>query len=77
MRRPGFDRLGVCPSSATGCVKRSRGCERGARFSLVRRAFGHASAVAAALPALAPGLLWLARYHYSDRLLGNLCAEVP
>ena len=68
--------LGARPSNATGCAERSRGCERGARSSLVRRAWRHASAVVAALRALAPGLARLARRHYSDRLLVRRAALV-
>jgi len=53
------------------CDKRSGGCERRARSSLLRRAFRHASSVVAALAALAPRLVCLARHDYSDRLLGR------
>src|SRR5947209_9169356 len=62
--------LGGCPSSHGGCGERSRGCERRARSSLLRRAFRHASSVVAALAALAPRLVRLARHDYPDRLLG-------
>src|SRR6266478_9957697 len=40
-----------------------------ARSSLLRRAFRHASSVVAALAALAPRLVRLARHHYPDGLL--------
>src|SRR6266581_8787766 len=60
---------GGCPSNHGGCGERSGGCERGARSSLLRRAFRHASSVVAALPALAPRLVRLARHGYPDRLL--------
>src|SRR5439155_27221907 len=61
--------LGGCPSNRVGCGARSGGCERGARSFLLRRAFRHASSVVAALPALAPRLVRLARHDYEDRLL--------
>src|SRR5213595_3143280 len=61
--------LGGCPSNHVGSGERSGGCERGARSSLLRRAFRHASSVVAAFPALAPRLIRLARHGYSDRLL--------
>ncbi len=62
---------GGCPSNHGGCGERSGGCERRARSSLLRRAFRHASSVVAALAALAPRLVRLARHDYSDRLLGK------
>src|SRR5205814_594756 len=62
--------LGGCPSNHGGCGERSGGCERRARSSLLRRAFRHASSVVAALAALAPRLVRLARHDYPDRLLG-------
>src|SRR5881397_4409834 len=71
--------LGGCPSNHGGCGARSGGCERGARSSLLRRAFRHASSVVAALPALAPRLVRLARHDYSDRLLvpNNIREQEP
>src|SRR6184192_4926671 len=71
--------LGGCPSNHVGCGTRSGDCERGARSSLLRRAFRHASSVVAALAALAPRLVRLARHDYSDRLLAPallLCAAL-
>src|SRR5439155_10530156 len=62
--------LGGCPGNHGGCGERSGGCERRARSSLLRRAFRHASSVVAALAALAPRLVRLARHDYPDRLLG-------
>src|SRR5881409_3567010 len=61
--------LGGCPSSHGGCGERSGGCERRARSSLLRRAFRHASSVVAALAALTPRLVRLARHGYPERLL--------
>src|SRR5207253_8149288 len=72
----GSPTLGGCPSNHAGCGERSGGCERGARSSLLRRAFRHAWSVVAALPALAPRLVRLARHDYSDRLLGAERREV-
>src|SRR5213078_825273 len=60
---------GGCLSNPGGCGERSGGCVRRARSSLLRRAFRHASSVVAALAALAPRLVRLARHDYSDRLL--------
>src|SRR5439155_982620 len=51
------------------CGERSGGCERRARSSLLRRAYRHASSVVAALAALAPPLVRLARHDYPDGLL--------
>src|SRR5437867_10539232 len=67
--------LGGCRSNHAGCGERSGGCERGARSSLLRRATRHASSVVAALPALAPRLVRLARHGYSDRLLAEPYAD--
>src|SRR6266404_4921623 len=61
--------LGGCPGNHGGCGERSGGCERRARSSLLRRAFRHGSSVVAALAALAPRLVRLARHVYPDRLL--------
>src|SRR5438128_10791186 len=71
--------LGGCPSNHVGCGTRSGGCERGARSSLLRGAFRHAASVVAALPALAPRLVRLARHDYSDRLLvpNNIREQEP
>src|SRR5438094_335354 len=63
--------LGGCPSNHVGCGARSGGCERGARSSLLRRAFRHASSVVATLPALAPLLVLFALHVYPDRLLAG------
>src|SRR5947209_17579623 len=60
---------GGCRGDHGGCDERSGGCERGARSSLLRRAFRHASSVVAALPALAARLSPLARPGYPDNLL--------
>src|SRR6058998_2706658 len=60
--------LGGRPGNHGGCGERSGGarrqprCQMAARSSLLRRI--------AALPALAPRLVRLARHDYSDRLLG-------
>src|SRR5438093_8344392 len=69
MRRPGG-----CASDHVGCDERSGPCERGARSSLLRRAFRHGSSVVAALPALAPRLVRLARRDRSHRLLAAALA---
>src|SRR5204863_5874111 len=53
---------GGCLSNHGGCGERSGDCERRARSSLLRRAFRHASSVVAALAALAPRLVRLARH---------------
>src|SRR5882724_1492570 len=69
-RRPIPDRLlGGRPGNHGGCGERSGGCERRARSSLLRRAYRHASSVVAALAALAPRLVRLARHDYPDGLL--------
>src|SRR5437660_8241893 len=60
---------GGCRGDHGGCDERSGGCERGARSSLLRRAFRHPSSVVAALPALAPRLALLPRHGYPDNLL--------
>src|SRR5213076_814547 len=73
----GLPALGGCPGNHGVCGERSRGCERRARSSLLRRAFRHASSVVAALAALAPRLVRLAHHDYPDRLLGARGAEVP
>src|SRR5207253_8019705 len=64
-------RPGGRPGNHGGCGERSGGCERRARSSLLRRAFRHASSVVAALAALAPRLVRLARHDYPDRLLAS------
>src|SRR6266568_2771935 len=63
--------VGGRPGSHGGSGERSGGCERRARSSLLRRAFRHASSVVAALAALAPRLVRLARHGYPDRLLAR------
>src|SRR5207247_4820977 len=68
--------LGGCRSNHAGSGEPSGPCERAARSSLLRRATRHASSVVAALPALAPRLVRLARHDYSDRLLGAERREV-
>src|SRR5437660_12902041 len=72
LRRP----LGGRPGNHGGCGERSGGCERRARFALLRRAFRHASSVVAALAALAPRLVRLAHHGYPDRLLLLVVANV-
>src|SRR5207244_9802183 len=62
---------GGCRGDHGGCGERSGGCERGARSSLLRRAFRHASSVVAALPALAPRLTRLARHRHPGRYLAD------
>src|SRR5207253_11207368 len=74
-------RLGGCPSNHGGCGERSGGarrqprCQMAARSSLLRRPTPGArparrtSSVVAALAALAPRLVRLARHGYSARLL--------
>src|SRR2546422_1985224 len=69
--------LGGCRSDHGGCGERSGGCERGARSSVLRRARRHASSVVAALPALAPRLVRLARHDHPGRLLGRRAADAP
>src|SRR6266403_1552400 len=68
-RSPPPAALGGCPGNHGGCGERSGGCERRARSSLLRRAFRHGASVVAALAALAPRLVRLARHVYPDRLL--------
>src|SRR3989442_2725983 len=68
--------LGVYPGDHGGCGERSGGCERRAHSSLLRRAYGHASSVVAALTALAPRLVRLARHGHPDRLLSELAREL-
>src|SRR5206468_9957880 len=55
---------GLRAGCSSSDIPRSRSC-------LLRRAFGHASSVLAALPALAPRLVRFARHDYSDRLLAG------
>src|SRR5947199_304139 len=69
--------LGGRPGNHGGCGERSGGCERRARSSLLRRAFRHASSVVAALAALAPRLVRLARHDYLDGLLGRAAERHP
>src|SRR5438874_5683695 len=72
--------LGAYPGSHAGYGERSGGarrqprCQMAARSSLLRRAFRHASSVVAALPALAPRLVRLARHGYPAWLLGAAIA---
>src|SRR5439155_16432270 len=75
--------LGGCRNNHGACGERSGGARReprgqmAARSSLLRRARRHASSVVAALPALAPGLVRLARHDHPGRLLGRRAADAP
>src|SRR5437667_7893181 len=83
--------LGGCPSKHVGCGERSGGARRQPRCPMVARSFllrrptlgprpaRRTSSVVAALAALAPRLVRLARHDYSDRLLAPallLCAAL-
>src|SRR5207247_9807337 len=67
--------LGARPGDHGGCGERSGGCERRARFSLLRRRTPGArparrtASVVAAFAALAPRLVRLARHAYPGGLL--------
>src|SRR5207244_3478465 len=85
--RPGI--LGGSPGDRAGCGERSGGARReprgqmAARSSLLRRPTPGArparrtSSVVAALPALAPRLVRLARHDHPERLLGRRAADAP